>query len=85
MINIFVQFLYLKIESKTITILKVYSRTLKTPHYKLAEMMNISLRIHDISAKNIFEQKRTISLLKFHTKPETSTPVIYVIQYDFKR
>ena len=57
---------------------------MKTPHHKLATMMIISFRIQAISTKNDFEQKSTIRLLKFYSKTETSTPVIYVIQYDFK-
>ena len=44
-------------------------RTLKTPHYKLAAMMIISFRIHDILA-NIFEKKSTISCFNATIKPQ---------------
>ena len=43
-------------------------------------LLVLTLRIQDISAKNIFELKSTVSLLNFNTKTETSTPVINVIQ-----
>ena len=49
-------------------------------------MMIISFRIRiGYFGKNVFDQKSTISLLKFYNKTETSKLVIYDIQYDFKR
>ena len=60
----------------------IYKRTLKMPHYKLAAMMIISLRIQDISAK-IFSHRK-YNQPAFHTKTKTSMQVIYVIQYDYQ-
>ena len=49
------------------------------------DLLLLTLRIHDILAKNIFELKSTSSLLNFDAKTEASTPVINVIHDEFKR